>query len=489
MAENQIIPKIGHLSKEQASKLSSIPIGAGQIIYNEKDGTQFVDYNNKRHSYGSVVSGIFNGSSYVNFSTSNLTTVINTIKASDSVIDGQLINVNNSIYMYKKINNKNFIVKVNDTQNLVNANTLGYAIYLPEYKSGDKVNIDLLVSISNDVYGEKVFLVKVENNSINFDTCLDLEGDFNPGSLAITLVNDNGLFGFTSTLNSRIRIISYSVTSSGSAINEGFYIASGDLALVYKWISASTLPYSVYNSSAVILNNEIHLLGGTGKTTSHYKWNGTTWSSVSTLPYALDGTNCAIVYNKEIHILGGSNGTAHYKWNGSSWVSVSTLPFTFKSGAAVVYDNELHILGGTSATTSHYRWNGTRWISASTLPYASSANSAVVHNNEIHLLGSGTAHYKWNGKTWSSVSALPYSLAGGVAVMHNGTIHILGGTANPSAHYTWNGTSWTAAEALPYAFVNGESVVNNGVLHILGSYANNSTTHATKHYKLEISNS
>lgn len=487
MAEN-LIPKIGHLSKEQASVLPVIPIDNGQVIYNEKDGMQFVDYVNKRHAYGSIVSGIFNGSSYIDFTTSDLATVIGAIKTNANVTDGQLINVNDSIYMYKKINDKNFIVKVNDTQNLVSANTLGYAIYLPEYKSGDRVNIDLLISISNDVYKEKVFLVKVENNSINFDSCLDLEGSFNPGSLAITLVNDNGLFGFTSTLNSRIRVISYSVTSTGSSINEGFYIASGDLELIYNWVSASTLPYNVYNSGVVILNNEIHVLGGPGGTTNHRKWNGSSWSSVSTLPYALDGTQSVIVYNKEIHILGGANKTAHYKWNGSAWSSVSTLPFTLNNGTAVIFDNELHLMGGTSATTSHYRWNGTRWISASTLPYSSSANTAVVHNNEIHLLGAGTNHYKWNGKAWSVVSTLPYSLNGGTAVMHNGTIHILGGSANPTAHYAWNGTTWASAEALPYAFVNSKAVVNNGVLHILGSYANNATTHSTKHYKLSISN-
>ena len=61
--------------------------------------------------------------------------------------------------------------------------------------------------------------------------------------------------------------------------------------------------------------------------------------SESTLPYNISGAG-AVVYNNEIHIFGGSgNYTAHYKYNGTNWVSVSTLPYPFTSGSAVVYNN------------------------------------------------------------------------------------------------------------------------------------------------------
>ena len=67
--------------------------------------------------------------------------------------------------------------------------------------------------------------------------------------------------------------------------------------------------------------------------------------SVSTLPYSFSGGS-AIVLNNELHILGSNNSsyyTKHYKYNGTSWESVSTLPYDFYSGSAVVYNDEIHI--------------------------------------------------------------------------------------------------------------------------------------------------
>ena len=121
------------------------------------------------------------------------------------------------------------------------------------------------------------------------------------------------------------------------------------------------LPYSFYNGSAVVFNNEIHILGGyySYYRNKHYKYNGSSWSEVSTLPYSFT-YGSAVVLNNEIHILGSSDGiTKHYKYNGSSWSGVSTLPYSFYNGSAVVFNNEIHILGGSSSDgtyTKHYKY-------------------------------------------------------------------------------------------------------------------------------------
>ena len=131
------------------------------------------------------------------------------------------------------------------------------------------------------------------------------------------------------------------------------------------------LPYRFYGGSAVVYNNEIHILGSeydNNTRSYHYKYNGSTnkWTQVSRLPYYFDNGS-AVVYNNEIHILGSSNSsnrTKHYKYNGSSWTSVSTLPYNFYYGSAVVYNNEIHILGGSydsSSQTKHYKYNGSSW--------------------------------------------------------------------------------------------------------------------------------
>ena len=117
--------------------------------------------------------------------------------------------------------------------------------------------------------------------------------------------------------------------------------------------------------------------------------------SVSTLPYNFSNGS-AVVYNNEIHILGSydsSSYTKHYKFDGSSWTSVSTLPYNFYQGSAVVLNNEIYILGGRDNTTKHYKWDGTSWTSVSTLPYNFVNGSAVVYNNRIHILGSENSSY------------------------------------------------------------------------------------------------
>ena len=171
----------------------------------------------------------------------------------------------------------------------------------------------------------------------------------------------------------------------------------------------STLPYDFNYGSAVVLNDEIHILGssGSGNSKKHYKWNGTSWTSASTLPPYNFYFGSAVVLNDEIHILGGSDEygfKSHYKWDGTSWTSVSKLPYAFVNGSAVVLNDEIHILGSdnTSSTynhVKHYKWNGKSWTSVSTLPYDFYCGSAVVLNDKIHILGGGvsegdTKHYK-----------------------------------------------------------------------------------------------
>ena len=69
--------------------------------------------------------------------------------------------------------------------------------------------------------------------------------------------------------------------------------------------------------------------------------------SVSTLPYAFH-SGSAVVYNNEIHILGGYELVSknHYKWDGISWTEVSTLPYDFYDGVCIVrkYDQKEYYL-------------------------------------------------------------------------------------------------------------------------------------------------
>ena len=133
---------------------------------------------------------------------------------------------------------------------------------------------------------------------------------------------------------------------SGEELNLESFIDEGVIKVLGRLEdkNVSTLPYSFSYGSAVVYNNEIHIMGGS---TNHYKYNGYKWINVSTLPYEFYG-GFAVVYNNEIHILGSGNSSYykyHYKYDGSTWTKVSTLPYDFYYGSAVVYNNEIHILG------------------------------------------------------------------------------------------------------------------------------------------------
>ena len=246
--------------------------------------------------------------------------------------------------------------------------------------------------------------------------------------------------------------------SSGGSVG-GLQIEKYTDEQVNGCVSVSTLPYDFCVGSAVVLNREIHILGGNYNLTYmkyHYKYNGSSWERVSTLPYNLYGGS-AIVLNGEIHILGGAGGdTSHYKYNGSSWKSVSTLPYNFSGGSAVVLNGEIHILSSseTSCQKYHYKYNGSSWERVSTLPYSFHGGSAVVLDNKIHILGSSNnnyqiEHYQFGGSSWGRVSTLPYSFHGGSAVVLDNDIHILGGTDHETSHYIVKNDSRHIATMLP----------------------------------------
>ena len=242
-------------------------------------------------------------------------------------------------------------------------------------------------------------------------------------------------------------------------------------------IGVKDLPYDFEQSSAVIYNDEIHILGSSASAyrTSHYKWTGSEWVEVSTLPYEFY-YGSAVVYNNEIHILGGSSmstaRTKHYKWDGSSWTSVSTLPYKFSEGIAIVYNNEIHIMSSVESSnyTSHYKWTGSEWTEVGVLPYKLYTASAVIYNNELHVLGSydsnhDTSHYKWNGSTWTSVSTLPQKLSNGHALVVGTDIYMI----QWDEFYKYDGTSWSTVPEVPANVYEGCSVVLDGVIYVMGS--------------------
>lgn len=222
--------KPGHLDKNSESKINDAAVVNGQVIYSEKSGLQFIDYADTRHTYGAVLTGVFNGTSFVDFSASTLDAVIQAIKNNGFVCDGQVIKVGNLIYKYRKIGDNNFIIKIDESNVDVEQSKVGFVVYLPEFATGDLVSINFLISLSNETNANKLFLVKVVDNAIDLTSCQDLDGAFDSSTFDLTLAhNGSGLFTISANIASTLRVVSYSLSSSGSAKNEGLYVAASDL--------------------------------------------------------------------------------------------------------------------------------------------------------------------------------------------------------------------------------------------------------------------
>ena len=187
------------------------------------------------------------------------------------------------------------------------------------------------------------------------------------------------------------------------------------------------------DSSAVMLNDEVHILGGARHATLHLKYSNGEWIEVDALPYPFGEGGSAVILNDEIHILGGQGyGEKHYKYSNGSWVEVSTLPYEFINGSAVVCDDIIYILGGTGCDDykNIYKYLNGSWTKIigegsgiGSTPNISNS-LAVVLNYKIYILGSTEKYYYRNfhsydisTNTWKRLSNIPYDFNYGVGIV------------------------------------------------------------------------
>ena len=219
---------IGHLLTSDESKISTLAVKEGQVINSEKGGLQFIDYAGARHTLGNVLHGIYNKTSFINFSATTVANCLAALKDS-KVPDGQMVNVGEVIYQYRVIGSHRLLTKPNKTSMEVDTGTPGYIIYLPKRKDSDTVTIDLLVSVNNTTHGDKTFLLKIANDAtIVTASSADIDGDFDSSTCDVSVSKYGSMYWIGVKSKSVLKVISYSVAINGTTVNdsEGFYVAS-----------------------------------------------------------------------------------------------------------------------------------------------------------------------------------------------------------------------------------------------------------------------
>lgn len=266
-----------------------------------------------------------------------------------------------------------------------------------------------------------------------------------------------------------------------------------EVSVIPKWKEVSTLPYSFRGGSAVVIDDNIHIMGGTGTDAyyKHYTYNkiDKQWIQQSDLPMPLR-SGSAVTIGNSIHIFGSSatssSGSTNYYYineETGEWTKGTNIT-SYYGGAAVSYKfnnhNYIAVFGNASNSSSTnsrfiYKRIDASWLTRNS-PYTSHG-AAVVVGNHIHVFDFNT-HYVLtinNGESmnlWEGASNLPFLTGASYscsAVFFKNKIHVLGVGDDYLKHYSFDliSNEWKEELDLPFPY-GGNAVVFGGKIHILG---------------------
>ena len=215
------MPKIGHLGKADAAKINNVPVVEGQVIFSEEHAVQFVDYANKRHIYGDIISGVYNDE-YIDFN-SDITwdNILSAIKSNGNVKDNQKLKIANTIMTYRKIGQYNFI-SVED----INPGAVPFIIsYGGSYNISHQTTILLMDNIIKQLY---ILTVDVASNGTIQVKCENLDGVVSDLSTVATVTLTGYILQIKPAGTHVFDVISFSDSNIPSL--SGFYSIIDDLA-------------------------------------------------------------------------------------------------------------------------------------------------------------------------------------------------------------------------------------------------------------------
>lgn len=215
--------------------------------------------------------------------------------------------------------------------------------------------------------------------------------------------------------------------SSLAVLNDKFYCfggwtgsAASNLAYVYDavlqtWTSLPNLPVNITETSAVVLNGNIYITGGTLGTTQQYflKFNPTnnTYTQLS-VPSVQRLNSKLVAYNNNIYCLGGHIGSPSphavnnfdkYDLVNNTWSALPNMPVGLTKIAATIKGNYVYSFGGSlyngAFSTQYgymaYDFINSNWITSTELIPGNTDNSAAVSINDAIYIVNYAHSYKY----------------------------------------------------------------------------------------------
>lgn len=215
-------------------------------------------------------------------------------------------------------------------------------------------------------------------------------------------------------------------------------------------------------ASASVVGQKLYLVGGFLAVSSFpttdvhiYDLQTKTWSKGASLPNARGG-HAAVVLDGEIHIMGGGNSEStiadHSVYDPASdvWRELAPLPRKEGSPAAVVVNGKIYSIGGRSGSIDFgdvyiYDPASDTWTMGPSIEPRGTAG-AVYYCDAIYLIGGESQAQRRNlesvlrltldNKTWESVTSLPEARKFARAVLFKNSIYVVGGSIVPATSHS-----------------------------------------------------
>lgn len=248
--------------------------------------------------------------------------------------------------------------------------------------------------------------------------------------------------------------------TSFSFFNNGLYMLGGtngkefnNYYIKIPWVTLRSGPQWPLNSTLVVHNEKVHMLGGpSGRSTQHIEfgiglygdncYKTTNTIQHNNIPYIIQGDDEAVSYNNSIYVF--KSAAILYKCDENyNWSQVSTPFGSLNTGSISVYNGKIHIIG----KNVHYTYDEESWVQQT--PIDSFIKATVNYRDKLYCICSSTSAYddykiySWDDEEWEYVCDTPFTRVYGTnnqIVVLNNKIHFIAfGTSDlwPSDNYNW----------------------------------------------------
>jgi N-acetylneuraminic acid mutarotase len=233
-----------------------------------------------------------------------------------------------------------------------------------------------------------------------------------------------------------------------------------------RWTTVAQLPGSGLNApTAAVVGGRVFLIGGFETDTNvptarvHvFDPASAAWSEAAPLP-APRGGHAAVVLDGQIHVLGGGNSQSTiadhsvYDPATNAWRDLAPLPRAEGSPAGVIFEGKLHAIGGRSGRSDFgevyiYDSAANAWSSGPAIEPRGTAG-AVVYRGAIHLFGGESQARGVNLSEvlrlepagWRRAPDMPTARSFARAVLLGDAVHVVGGSLAPEASHAGRGSA------------------------------------------------